>query len=172
MRVAFSGSHRVGKTTLIEEVARQLPAYAIIDEPYRVLEEAGYEASDPPSVEDFEQQLRTSVELVGTSPANALFDRCPLDIVAYLEAIGGDVEVDEIRDAMTALDLIVVVPIEVPDRIAVADHEDARLRRRVDERLQRLTLDDPHGFEIPTLEVRGSVDARAAQVLEAVRRNR
>jgi hypothetical protein len=172
VRVAFSGSHRVGKTTLIEEVAKQLPAYTVIDEPYRVLEEAGYEASDPPSVEDFEHQLRTSIELVGESPANALFDRCPLDLVAYLEAIGGDVDIDEIRDAMTALDLIVVVPIEIPDRITVAAHEDAGLRRRVDERLQHLVLEDPYGFEIATLEVRGNIATRGAQVAEALRRNR
>ena len=58
MRVAFSGTHRTGKTTLVEAVSNLMPTYEVVDEPYRVLEESGYELSDPPSVEDYEQQLR------------------------------------------------------------------------------------------------------------------
>ena len=172
MRVAFSGAHRTGKTTLVAALAERLPAYKAFDEPYRVLEEAGHEFSDPPSVEDYEQQLRTSLELVGAAPANALFDRCPLDLVAYLQAIADDFEIDDwledVRDSIARLDLIVFVPIETPDRIAVPEHEDRRLRRRVDERVQRLVLDDPFGFEAEVLEVAGSLDDRIRQVRRAM----
>lgn len=172
MRVAFSGAHRTGKTTLVAALADRLPAYKAFDEPYRVLEEAGHEFSDPPSVEDYEQQLRTSLELVGAAPANALLDRCPLDLVPYLQAIADDFEIDDwlddVRDAIARIDLIVVVPIETPDRIAVPEHEDRRLRRRVDERVQRLVLDDPFGFGTETLEVSGSLDERIRQVIRAM----
>lgn len=176
MRVAFSGAHRTGKTTLVAAIAELVPAYAVIDEPYRVLEEAGHEFADPPSVEDFEQQLRTSLELLAAAPADALIDRGPLDLVAYLQTIDEDYEVDdwidEIRDAMALVDLVVVVPIETPDRIAVGAHEDRRLRARVDERVQRLVLDDAFGFEVETLEVSGTLEARVRQVMRALRRSR
>jgi predicted ATPase len=172
VRVAFSGAHRTGKTTLVAALADRLPAYKAFDEPYRVLEEAGHEFSDPPSVEDYEQQLRTSLELVGAAPANALLDRCPLDLVAYLQAIADDFEIDDwlddVRDAIARIDLIVVVSIETPDRIAVPEHEDRRLRRRVDERVQRLVLDDPFGFGAEALEVGGSLDERIRQVIRAM----
>jgi predicted ATPase len=169
VRIAFSGTHRTGKTTLVAAIADRLPGYHVFDEPYRVLEEAGYDFADPPSVEDYEEQLRTSIELVSAAPADALFDRCPLDVVAYLQAVDEDCDdwLDDIRDAMARIDLLVVVPIE--DRIPVPAHEDRRLRRRVDERLQRLVLDDPFGFEVATVEVSGSVAERVEQVARAMR---
>ena len=49
------------------------------------------------------------------------------------------------------------------------EHEDRRLRRRVDERVQRLVLDDPFGFEAEVLEVAGSLDDRIRQVRRAMR---
>src|SRR5215471_6706048 len=95
MRIAISGAHRTGKTTLVAALSELLPAYEVVDEPYRVLEEYGHEFSDPPSVEDFEQQLRTSIELVSAAPADALLDRCPLDFIAYLQAIDDDFDIDD-----------------------------------------------------------------------------
>ena len=173
MRIAFCGTHRTGKTTLVEAVSSLLPGYEVIDEPYRALEEAGHEFSDPPSVEDFEAQLRMSIELVTRAPANALLDRCPLDFVAYAQALDEDFDVDDWRDAigdaMPRLDLLVVVPIETPDRIALPAHEDAR--RRVDRRLQELTLDDAWGLEVETLEVTGRLDDRVALVMRAYHRH-
>ena len=49
MRVAFSGTHRTGKTTLIKAVHSRVSRYDFVEEPYRLLEEEGYEFSDPPS---------------------------------------------------------------------------------------------------------------------------
>lgn len=169
MRVAFSGTHRTGKTTLVTELAALLPGYAVIDEPYRVLEDEGYEHSDPPSLEDYEAQLRTSLAQVAAAPADALFDRCPLDVLAYIEALDGEPDewIDDVRDAIARLDLIVFVPIE--PEIPVGAHEDRRLRRRVDERLQRLVLDDPFGLDVTTLEVFGNLAARVHQVRRAMR---
>src|SRR5690349_17162830 len=143
MRVAFSGTHRTGKSSLIEALAGRLPGYEVVDEPYRLLEDEGYEPSDPPVREDYERQLARSVEAIADAPRDALIDRCPLDFVAYLRAIGEDGEI-EIED-WPPVDLIVFVPIEDPDRIAVASHEDRRLRRRVDELLRTLVLDDALG---------------------------
>ena len=72
---------------------------------------------------------------------------------------------DELRDAIGSLDLVVVVPIETPDRIAVPGHEDRRLRRQVDERLKTLTLEDGLGLDVATLEVTGDLDQRVRAVM-------
>lgn len=165
MRIAFSGSHQVGKSTLIEALAEALPAYTVIDEPYRLLEDDGHEFSDPPDASDFELQLERSLEVVRDAPTRALIDRGPLDFMAYLQALGAEVEPhDELQAALDALDLVVFVPIEEPDRIALPSHEDARLRREVHERLRALF--DEH--QVDVLEVHGSLEARVQQVRRAM----
>lgn len=173
MRIAFTGTHRAGKSTLVEAVAAVLPDHDVVDEPYRLLEEEGYEHADPPSLEDFEHQLRRSLEALAEAGPDALFDRCPLDLLAYLQALDDaydvDAWLDDVRAAVATLELIVVVPIEAPDRIAVAAHEDRRLRRDVDDRVRALVLDDPYDLGVATLEVHGGVDERVAQVLRAAR---
>ena len=57
MRIAISGSHRVGKTTLAEALAAELPGYELVPEPYYLLEEDGHVFAAMPSIEDFELQL-------------------------------------------------------------------------------------------------------------------
>jgi predicted ATPase len=172
MRVAFAGTHRTGKTTLLEAVHERLPAYQHVEEPYRGLEDEGHEFSDPPSAEDFEHQLRRSIDSIAASRPRTLFDRCPLDLVAYLQVIDEDFAIDDwlddLRAAMAMLDLVVWLSIETPDRIALPSHEDRRLRRRVDGRLQTLLLDDPYGFGTEILEVAGTLDHRVAQVMRAL----
>lgn len=169
MRVGFTGAHRVGKSSLIEAVAAALPDHDVIDEPYRMLEDDGHEFGDPPTRDDFEVQLRTSLELVRGRGRNVLFDRTPVDFVAYLHALDDDdeLDLDGIREAMATLDLLVYVPIEEPDRIVVSASEDRRLRRRVDERIRQLVIDDGLELGIPILEVSGDTPSRLAQVLRA-----
>ena len=55
MRIAFSGAHFTGKTSLIEALSKKFKSYEVFEEPYYVMEEDGYEFSDPPSVDDFEE---------------------------------------------------------------------------------------------------------------------
>lgn len=174
MRIAVSGAHRTGKTTLIEELGRALPAYLTVDEPYYLLEEEGHEFAEMPCLEDFELQLERSIESIAQSEGNCLFDRCPSDMLAYLithdEAEEFDVDrwLPRVRDAMRRLDLIVFVPIEEPDRVALSASDRMRLRRRVDEELRDIVLDDRWDFGILAIEVTGSPRERARQVLAHV----
>lgn len=174
MRIAFSGSHRVGKTTLLEAVASALPTYSSVAEPYHLLEEEGYDHADPPALEDFEAQLERSILALEEHDGSVLFDRCPADVLAYLfthedaAELDSDDAVERAREAMSALDLVVFVPIEEPDRIAVASHEDRRWRQRVHDKLESMLLDDPLGFEVEVLFVQGSLDVRLATVLKHV----
>lgn len=79
MRITFTGSHRVGKTTLAEEIAESLPDYEFINEPYLQLEERGYLFSEIQTFEDYMEQFNFSIEQLQNSDDNVIFDRCPLD---------------------------------------------------------------------------------------------
>lgn len=174
MRIAFSGTHRVGKSTLVERVADARPRYATVAEPYELLEEDGYECAAPPSLEDFEAQLERSLTALDDAGRDVLFDRCPADLLAYLlahddaDGFDADAWIDRIRDAMQTLDLVVFVPIEDPDRIALAAHEDRGYRRAVHDELHRLLVEDALDFEVDVVTVDGDLRARVDQVLARV----
>jgi hypothetical protein len=178
MRIAVSGSHRTGKSTLIAELAALLPGYSTVDEPYWLLEDDGHEFSHPPSIEDYEAQLARSIAELEDAGDDVLFDRCPLDLLAYIavHVDHGSFDIREwlpqVRAALQALDLLVLVPIEDRDRIALADSDDddgGELRAAVDEKLRELVCDDLYGFGLPYVEVRGDLGSRAQAVLRGVR---
>lgn len=167
MRIAVSGTHFSGKSTLITSLLKHLPNYSSVEEPYFMLEEAGYEFSNPPSLEDFEKQFAHSVRTIQQSADNTLFDRCPLDLLAYAEALAEEsISIDhwiqEMEDAIDRLDLIIFVPIEEKDRIRVPQSEDMGLRKTVDQNLRELLLDDSLGIlqNVEVLEVAGSLEKR------------
>ncbi len=174
MRIAVSGTHRTGKSTLVEELCLRLPDHAAIAEPYELMLEDGYEFSHPPALEDFEAQLALSLQLLSERRTNAIFDRCPLDLIGYMlvhpEAEAFDIEDwrPRVQRALQTLNFLVFVPIEEYDRIvlASADHS----REEVDEALRELLIEDPLGLGIEVLEVEGRTAARVKAVLQWVQR--
>jgi predicted ATPase len=170
LRIAFSGTHRSGKSTLIEHVAELLPRYTTVLEPYHLLEEEGYEVAEEPSIDDFEAQLEKSIASLEENGDDVLFDRCPVDILAYLvtheDADSFDVDdwLDRIVDSMKTLDLVVFVPIEAVDRIALPSYENREQRRAVHEKLEELLVDDALGVGVEVLRVEGAVRRRVEQV--------
>jgi predicted ATPase len=178
MRIALSGSHRTGKSTLLGDLAEQFPGYATVPEPYEILEEEGYEFAHPPSLEDYLRQLERSIDLLGEHGEDALFDRCPLDFVAYALscADGATFEAEEhldvIRPAVATLSLVVLVPVEEPDRIALPASEDDGLRSAVDEKMREILVDDAFGLDLEVLEVSGNRAHRAGMVLRWMRSTR
>lgn len=176
MRIAISGSHRTGKSTLVSDLSALLPTYATVDEPYHLMEEDGYDFSYPPSLEDFEAQLERSIEALGQVDDDVLLDRCPVDFLGYiaLHEDGDSFDLDEwiprVRDAVKTLDLVVFVPIEARDRIAFPwSEDDGATRAAVDEKLRELLLDDPLELGVDVLEVEGDPESRARTVLRRIR---
>src|ERR1700753_4416737 len=92
MRVGIPGTHGTGKTTLAEARASRLPGHVTAEEPYYLLEEEGYEFGVPPSAEDYRVMLTRSVLSLSSTPVRrgGIFDRTPLDYLAYLVAAGFD----------------------------------------------------------------------------------
>lgn len=175
MRIAVSGTHAAGKSTLVAELSALLPDHAVVDEPYHLLAEDGHEFAEMPSVDDFELQLARSIACVGDAGPDAILDRSPADFLAYLQVHpdGGDDHLPEwlprVRTAIARLDLIVYVPVEARDRIALPASEDPRFRRRVDEAIREILLNDPWDFGVDVLEVAGSPRERARQVIAHLR---
>jgi thymidylate kinase len=181
MRIAVSGTHRAGKSTLIEELANHLPQHVVVEEPYHLMVEDGYEFAHPPSLEDFEAQLERSLAELEMRRSNVLFDRCPLDFLAYAavhaDAEGFDLDawLPRVRAALETLDLIVLVSLEA-ERIPLegSDEDDAELRSTVDEELREIVLDDCLGLDLrmEILEVEGSVAERANATLRRIQMRR
>lgn len=174
MKLAVSGSHNTGKTTLIGDLAEAMPEFAFVDEPYQQLLDEGHVFADLPGHDDFELQLERSIRSVSESEGNTFFDRCPYDIIAYLHALDGSPGFDQnkwlhrVKAAIEDIDLVIFVPIEEPDRMPVPAEEYSDLRRRVDGVLREIVLEDRYNFDVPAIEVSGSPGDRVRQVLEAL----
>ena len=177
MRIAVCGSHRTGKSTLIDELSTLLPEHETIDEPYNVMVEDGYDFCHPPSVEDYQAQLERSIESLSDDGDDVLFDRCPVDFLGYIstredaDVVDLDEWLPRIRVAVQTLDLIVFVPIEARDRIAFSpSDDDEEMRATVDERLREILLDNSLNLAVEVLEVEGETERRARTVMARVRR--
>lgn len=177
MRIAISGSHRTGKSTLLADLSRHLPAYATVEEPYHLLEEDGCGLSHPPALEDFEAQLERSIAELSEERDDVLFDRCPLDFLGYIslheeaDSFAFGRWIPRVRAALQTLDLIVWVPIEPRDRIAFSpSDEEGATRAEVDEKLKEMVYDDPFEVGVEILEVAGDPESRVRAVLRRIRR--
>ncbi len=168
MKIAFTGAHNVGKTSLAKRLHASLPEYVFIPEPYEELEEKGHLFSETPGLEDFVVQLEHALKQIEIDEPNVLFDRCPLDLLAYIHVIGG-AEASrkyylQVKEAMDEIDLLVFVPIETPDVIDCPDPEFPKLREKVHALLEEWI----DGFDLDTITVNGTLAERERQVLEAL----
>jgi len=171
MRIAISGTHFSGKSTLVEALSEALPQYLSVEEPYNLLQEEGYEFAELPTIEDFELQLERSVENLEECAPDVVFDRCPADILGYIlvhhdvESFDFDEWLPRVQAAIKKLDLIVFLSIEAPDRIVLPLSQDAAYRQRVDEKLKEIVLGNAFDFEVEILEVTGSPQTRVERVM-------
>ena len=178
MRIAVSGAHATGKSTLIAELADRLPGYRLVEEPYHAMVAEGYVFPAHPDADDYDAQLTRSVGLLAEADeSDVVFDRCPADFLAYLAALPAT-DSALLRKALAAarapmgtLDLVVYVPIESPDRIAPEVIELRRMRRRVDDVLRDMLIDDAWGLAANVFEVRGTPAERARQIVGRIAAN-
>lgn len=157
MRVAVSGTHCSGKSTLIDAFLSAHSEYSYEPEPYEALNDLyGENFGAEPSAEGFFRQLEYNIErLHQYRPGDrVIFERSPADFVAYLLALDdldrdtADVgltkqSITAAGNAVALLDLIVYVPAaDVP----APESEDPKLRRAVDVLLEQILLGDNLGL--------------------------
>ena len=165
MRVAVSGTHGVGKSTLIDEFLRRHSEFVHEPEPYTVMvEDLGEEFSAEPSIDDFRRQLEFNIErLSHHAPGeNVIYERCPVDFLDYMYALDRksvEALLEPVSEAMQHLDLIFYLPFD-----GTSEQEFPKLQRAVDRRLSSIFRDDEFGIMSSTnaiiVEANGSTDHR------------
>lgn len=181
MRIAVTGTHGVGKTTLVEDVADAANQFDAIPKPFIIFQNDAAFVNGP-NTDDLEEQLDQSCTLILESAVerDLVFDRCPLDFLAYLDVVSvaegsewtpSPKQLARIERALEALSLIVFVPLLDDDEIAESI-EYPELRKHVDERLKAMLREDEMGLlegDLPLLEVFGRRQERVAMVLSGMR---
>jgi hypothetical protein len=184
VRIAVSGTHCSGKTTLIDDFIAAHPDYVREPEPYEWLED-GEPFSDEPTVDDFRRQLEVSVErLRNYAPGTQVIaERSPIDFLAYilaqndLKREGRDCELitsaaELAAEGMRHLDLLVILPLNDRDGIAVPESEDPELREAMNDRLLDLINDDEYALFASgsprVIEVQGTRSQRLQLLEQAI----
>lgn len=122
MRIAVSGTHRNGKTTLVEAFASAHPDFQVEPEPYEQLLEAGEDFLDHYDPDTFVMQLEHLVTRLSrrTAGDRVIFDRSPFDFLAYVivseerrldSSSVGPALVEMAARGLNHLDLVVWLPL-------------------------------------------------------------
>ena len=155
MRVAVSGSHGTGKSTLIAAWLERRPDYAHEPEAFEALGDEIDVEDEGPTADGLRLLLAHTVSTLDRHPAGAsvLFERSPVDYLAYAAASRGwprgspaafvEAALPLVRRSLARLELIAFLPI-APGGPAARAGEDARYRKRVDRELARALLDDEY----------------------------
>lgn len=155
MKIAISGTHFMGKTTLIEDFIKQHPSYKREIEPYyKLQDEKTMELSLEPSLDSLLEQLDYSIEQLNKCAyeKDIFFDRCPVDFLAYAMCVlsrdeinVNDSEVSErfpdIKEALNNLDLIVFLPI-LNENLIEYTEENPAYRKAADKSFKKIYRDD------------------------------
>lgn len=172
MRIAVSGSHCSGKTTLVEDFLQRHPEYTHEPEPYELAEARGADFSADLTAADVWQQLEISVERLSSYAlgSNVIAERSPIDFLAYLEALQAlmlDSARELARRGMEHVDLLIVLPLG--DDIEAPEDEDPELRDAMNASLLEIVDGDlPPG--VRCVEITGTPRERLAALESAHQR--
>ena len=158
MRIAVSGSHGTGKSSLIEAFLARCPGYAHEPEAYEALADDIELTADGPTPEGLQALLDYTIAAVDLRAAGVpvIFERSPADYLAYAMAAARSVwsqdalasfiaeSLPRVRESVRRLDLIVFLPVSA--EVAARSGEGRRYRRRVDDALRRILIEDDHGL--------------------------
>lgn len=187
MKIAISGTHCCGKSTLIDEFLRAHPEFGHEPEPYQALqEEQGETFAAEPCAEDFRRQLEYNVERLrrGGLDEPKIYERSPADFIAYIFALAElrrdpdaaqmlENSVELAGEAIGLLDMIVFLPASDLQR-DIGETEDPKLRRAVDRRLESILIDDDLGWFAldgdKVFRATGTTEQRLGMIEDAMRR--
>jgi hypothetical protein len=178
MRIAVSGTHFMGKSTLIEDFIKRHPDYKTeVESYYKLHDELEMELSLEPTLESLVEQLDCSIAQLNehTHDGAIIFDRCPVDYIAYALCIAAQDSIDihdteiaerfsEVKAALNHLDLIVFLPMTKEHHIEYTE-ENPAYRKLADKFFKRLYRDDicdifPHYGHPKIIEIWGDRKSR------------
>ena len=158
MRIAVSGSHSTGKSTLIAAFLDRCPEYRHEPEAFEMLgDDVELTEAGEPAPEGLQALLQYTVSSTLGHGAGAcvVFERSPVDYLAYAAASRSRAWRERLRGFLAAhvplaraaiehLDLIAYLPISESGPVRARPGENARFRGRVDDCLRRALLDDEY----------------------------
>jgi hypothetical protein len=160
MRVAVSGSHSTGKSTLIAAFVERRPEYVYEPEAYETLaDDIELTSSEGPTPEGLQALLEYALTAVAmyAPGARVIFERSPADYLAYAAASRSTwppaaittflkKQIPGVRASLSHLDLIVLLPVSSAGPITGRPGENERFRGRVDDSLRRALIDDDYAL--------------------------
>jgi hypothetical protein len=185
VRIAVSGTHCSGKSTLVEDFLAIHPDYTHEPEPYDALDLHGEASAEEPGAEAFYRQLEISVDTLRRygRGAHLIAERSPLDFVAYILALrdlrrgGREFAAAAVQLAATGmehLDLLVILPLNDADGIDAPESEEPELREAMNDRLLEIITTDEFdllgGNGLRIIEVHGTRRQRLAALEGAISR--
>lgn len=155
MKIAISGTHFMGKSTLIKDFIAKNPHYHSEAEPYdQLLEHQVMELSLVPSIDSLMVELDYSIKQLHQyqNKKNIILDRCPVDFLAYALCVLAQDDIDihesevserfsEIKTTLNYLDIIVFIPITHDLDIEYTE-ENRLFRTQADKIFKRLYRED------------------------------
>ena len=194
MRIAVSGSHSLGKSTIVNDWMAQHPGFLREEEPYRALGLYGpYEIL----FRDASTKLHNGIQLFynisrihryGNFADDVIFDRAPVDYLAYSQytANQGSTDIDAafvesmvpaVRESLDHLDILAFVPRSEDWPVAMEDDGirpvDYAYRDEVDAIFKEIYREGrfqvfPEKNSPLLVELGGSREARLSQLHEAI----
>ena len=127
MRIAISGAHSQGKSTVVWDWVKRHPHYIREEEPFRALHAEGYDIQFRQECNRLHNGIQmyynaSRVNAYGASNDCVIFDRSPVDYIAYSQYTADyattDIDnafvegmVPRVRQTLEHIDLLVFVPI-------------------------------------------------------------
>ena len=194
MRIAVSGSHSLGKSTIVNDWMAQHPGFLREEEPYRALGLYGpYEIL----FRDASTKLHNGIQLFynisrihryGNFADDVIFDRAPVDYLAYSQytANQGSTDIDgafvesmvpAVRESLDHLDILAFVPRSEDWPVAMEDDGirpvDYAYRDEVDAIFKEIYREGrfqvfPEKNSPLLVELGGSRETRLSQLQEAI----
>jgi|TARA_B100000073_G_scaffold67259_2_gene49785 nicotinamide riboside kinase len=138
MRIAISGSHSLGKSTLVWDWVKRHPEYTREEEPFRALDSEMYDIRFRQESNRLHNGIQmyynaSRVNLYPSANDCVIFDRAPVDYIAYSQYTADkkttDIDdafvsamVPRVRETLQRLDLVVFIP--MTDRWPVEMEDD------------------------------------------------
>ena len=138
MRIAISGSHSLGKSTLVWDWVKRHPEYTREEEPFRALDSEMYDIRFRQESNRLHNGIQmyyntSRVNLYTSINDDVIFDRAPVDYIAYSQYTADkkttDIDdefvramVPRVRETLQRLDLVVFIP--MTDRWPVEMEDD------------------------------------------------
>ena len=157
MKIAVSGSHCTGKSTLIAAFCARSPGYAHEPEAYELLaDEITLLPGEGPDLDGLLRLIQHTIAVIESYPrgVSVVFERSPIDYLAHAAASESmaaterddflDRYIPTVRTAIRHLDLIVLLPVSSAGPIQARPGEDVAFRERVDAALRGALVDDDH----------------------------